>query len=194
MRNSRIERNTGETRISLSLNLDGEGNFSGSCGVGFMDHMLHAFCVHGGFDLELQMTGDLEVDCHHSIEDLGIVLGKAFSQALGDKKGIGRYGSFYIPMDEALAFCSLDISGRPFLVFEAEWENERVGMLDCCMVKEFFRAFAFNSGMTLHLKVEYGENDHHKIEGLFKAAAHAMKEAVRMYQDGRLLSSKAMLE
>lgn len=194
MRTSQIERNTKETQISLFLNLDGEGTFVGSCGVGFMDHMLHAFCVHGGFGLKLQMTGDLEVDCHHSIEDLGIVLGKAFSQALGDKKGIVRYGSFFVPMDESLAFCSLDISGRPFLVFQAEFDNERVGALDCCMVKEFFRAFAFHSGMTLHLKVEYGENDHHKIEGLFKAAAHALKEAAAQNQDGRLLSSKGMLE
>ena len=194
MRSATLNRITSETDISLSLSLDGAGSFTGSSGIGFFDHMLHAFAVHSGFDLALRASGDLQVDCHHTVEDIGIVLGQAFAQALGDKSGLARYGSFYIPMDEALAFCSLDISGRPFLVFEAEWENERVGMLDCCMVKEFFRAFAFNSGMTLHLKVEYGENDHHKIEGLFKAAAHAMKEAVRMNQDGRLLSSKGMLE
>lgn len=192
MRSAEIVRTTKETDIRLKLNLDGAGSYTGSCGVGFFDHMLHAFCVHSGFDMELDMTGDLEVDCHHSIEDLGIVMGQAFAQALGAKGGICRYGSFFIPMDEALGFCSLDISGRPFLVFDAEFVNQSVGTLDCCMVKEFFRAFAFNGGITLHLKCPYGENDHHKIEALFKAAAHALKEAVTP-NDGKILSSKGML-
>ena len=156
------------------------------------DHMLSAFCVDAGFDLDLKMKGDLEVDCHHSIEDLGIVLGQAFAEAVGDKGSICRYGSFYIPMDEALGFCSLDISGRPFLVFDAEFTNQSVGTLDCCMVKEFFRAFAFNGGITLHLKCLYGENDHHIIEALFKAVAHALKEAVKP-NGGQILSSKGML-
>ena len=192
MRCCEKKRVTKETEISLKWELDGKGRYSGSSGVGFLDHMLSAFCVHGGFDLELSMKGDLEVDCHHSIEDLGIVLGQALNEILGDKGGIRRYGSFYVPMDEALGFCALDVSGRPFLVFDAQFENQSVGAMDCCMVKEFFRAFAFQSGLTLHLRVLYGENDHHKIEALFKAAAHALKEAVTETQTG-VLSSKGML-
>lgn len=193
MRISEITRKTKETDIRLRLNLDGKGKYAGDCGVGFFNHMLELFCVHGGMDINLEMTGDLEVDCHHSIEDLGIVLGMAFSEALGDKKGIERYGSFYLPMDESLAFCAADLSGRPYLVFEASFDNPRVGALDCCMVKEFFRAFAFNGGVTLHLKCLYGENDHHKIEALFKAAAHTFKAAVKI-TGTEILSSKGMLE
>lgn len=192
MRIGEITRTTKETNIRLRWNLDGSGRYMGSCGVGFFDHMMQAFCVHGGFDMDLDMKGDLEVDCHHSIEDLGIVMGQVFSKALGDKGSIRRYGSFYIPMDEALGFCSLDISGRPYLVFDAEFANQSVGTLDCCMVKEFFRAFAFNGGITLHLRCPYGENDHHKIEALFKAAAHALKEALEP-NGGKILSSKGML-
>lgn len=192
MRIGEITRTTKETNIRLRWNLDGSGRYMGSCGVGFFDHMMQAFCVHGGFDMDLDMKGDLEVDCHHSIEDLGIVMGQAFSKALGDKGSIRRYGSFYIPMDEALGFCSLDISGRPYLVFDAEFANQSVGTLDCCMVKECFRAFAFNGGITLHLRCPYGENDHHKIEALFKAAAHALKEALEP-NGGKILSSKGML-
>ena len=186
-----VTRETKETQISLSLDLDGKGVFSGTSGIGFLDHMLSAFAVHGGFDISLEMKGDLEVDCHHSIEDLGIVLGQAFSQ-LCDKNAIQRYGSFYIPMDETLAFCAVDLSGRPFLVFDAVFSNPSVGTFDCCMTGEFFRAFAFNGGMTLHLRVLYGENDHHKIEGLFKAAAHALQQAVQPRLDGSL-SSKGVL-
>lgn len=192
VRIAQVERNTKETQISLTLNLDGKGNYQGSCKVGFFDHMMQALCVHGGFDIELSMHGDLEVDCHHSIEDLGIVLGMALAKALGDKGGIKRYGSFYIPMDEALGFCALDVSGRAFLVFEAEYENQSVGALDCCMVKEFFRALAFCAGITLHIKTLYGENDHHKIEAMFKAFAHALKEAVTETNSG-VLSSKGVL-
>lgn len=192
MRVGKIQRNTRETQISLSWDLDGEGVYKGSCGVGFFDHMMQALCVHGGFDIELGMKGDLEVDCHHSIEDLGIVLGMALKEALKDKGGIRRYGSFYIPMDEALGFCALDVSGRAFLVFDASFENPSVGTLDCCMVKEFFRALAFQAGITLHLKVLYGENDHHKIEAIFKAFAHALREAVTETDKG-VLSSKGVL-
>lgn len=192
MRMGEIERNTKETHISLSWNLDGEGRYEGSCGVGFFDHMMQALCVHGGFDIQLSMKGDLEVDCHHSIEDLGIVMGMALHQALEDKGGIRRYGSFYIPMDEALGFCALDVSGRAFLVFDTEYANPSVGTLDCCMVKEFFRALAFQAGLTLHLKTLYGENDHHKIEALFKSFAHALKEAVTRTGEG-ILSSKGVL-
>lgn len=192
MRIGQTQRNTKETQIQLSWNLDGQGKYEGSCGVGFFDHMLHALCVHGGFDIQLSMKGDLEVDCHHSIEDLGIVMGMSLAQALKDKGGIRRYGSFYIPMDEALGFCALDVSGRAFLVFEAEYENQSVGSLDCCMVKEFFRALAFQAGITLHIKTLYGENDHHKIEAMFKAFAHALKEAVTENGTG-VLSSKGVL-
>ena len=192
MRLAEKKRVTKETDISLQWNLDGEGSYKGSCGVGFLDHMLDAFCVHGGFDLTLSMKGDLEVDCHHSIEDLGIVMGQALGEALGDRGGIKRYGSFYIPMDEALAFCCVDISGRPFLVFDGQFANQSVGTMDCCMVKEFFRALAFGSGLTLHMKVLYGENDHHKIEALFKGFAHALKEAVEETGKGTL-SSKGTL-
>lgn len=192
MRVGKAERNTRETQISLSWDLDGEGRYNGTCGVGFFDHMLQALCVHGGFDIDLTMKGDLEVDCHHSIEDLGIVLGMALKEALRDKGGIRRYGSFYIPMDEALGFCALDVSGRAFLVFDASFENPSVGALDCCMVKEFFRTLAFQAGITLHLKVLYGENDHHKIEAIFKAFAHALREAVTETDKG-VLSSKGVL-
>ena len=192
MRSREIKRTTKETDIHLKLNLDGQGFYTGTCGVGFFDHMMQAFCVHSGFDVELQMKGDLEVDCHHSIEDLGIVLGQAFAQAVGDKSTICRYGSFYIPMDEALGFCSLDISGRPFLVFDAAFTNQSVGTLDCCMVKEFFRAFAFNGGITLHVKCLYGENDHHKIEAVFKSFARALKEGSEIISK-EVSSSKGVL-
>ena len=192
MRTGEIERNTKETQIALSWDLDGQGIYEGTCGVGFFDHMMQALCVHGSFDIRLSMKGDLEVDCHHSIEDLGIVLGMALADALKDKSGIRRYGSFYVPMDEALGFCALDVSGRAFLVFEAEYENPSVGALDCCMVKEFFRALAFQAGITLHIKALYGENDHHKIEAMFKAFAHALKEAVTETGTG-VLSSKGVL-
>ena len=138
------------------------------------------------------MKGDLEVDCHHSTEDLGIVLGMALAKALEEKGGIRRYGTAYIPMDEALGFCSLDISGRAFLVYEAEYENQSIGALDCCMIKEFFRALAFQAGITLHMKILYGENDHHKAEALFKAFAHALKDAVTE-TGGGVLSSKGVL-
>ena len=192
MRIGEIARETKETSIRLRWNLDGSGRYMGTCGVGFFDHMMQAFCVHGGFNMDLDMKGDLDVDCHHSIEDLGIVMGQTFAKALGEKGGIRRYGSFCIPMDEALGFCSLDISGRPYLVFDAEFANQSVGTLDCCMVKEFFRAFAFNGGITLHLRCPYGENDHHKIEALFKAAAHALREALES-NGGKILSLKGML-
>lgn len=186
-----VRRDTKETQIALTVNLDGTGAFTGTSGIGFFDHMLAAFAVHGGFDLSLEMCGDLEVDCHHSVEDLGIVLGQAFAR-LCDKSAIARYGSFYIPMDEALGFCVVDISGRPFLVFDAAFNNPAVGGFDCCMTGEFFRAFAMNAGITLHLKALYGDNDHHKIEAIFKAAAHALKIAVTP-REGNILSSKGVL-
>ena len=191
MRSSEQTRKTKETDISLSLCLDG-GEVDVDSGIGFFDHMLTAFAVHGGFGLKAKVRGDLEVDGHHSVEDLGIVLGKAFSECVGDKAGIARYGSFYIPMDEALAFASVDISGRPYLVFDAEFRQAQVGGFDSCLCEEFFRAFAFNSGITLHLKLEYGLNTHHCIEALFKAAAHALKAAVKC-GGGEILSTKGTL-
>lgn len=191
MRCTEINRETKETQIQLSLNIDGSGTFHGTSGIGFFDHMLTAFAVHGGFDISLQMKGDLEVDGHHSVEDVGIVLGQAFAQVV-DKKQIARFGSFYVPMDESLAFCALDISGRPYLHFDAGFTNQSVGALDCCLVEEFFRAFAMNSGITLHIRLEYGSNDHHKIEAIFKAVAHALQQAVTL-RDGNVLSSKGVL-
>ena len=191
MRTVEIKRETKETQIQLNLNIDGNGTFTGSSGIGFFDHMLTAFAVHGGFDIALDMNGDLEVDGHHSVEDLGIVLGQAFARVL-DKSQIVRFGSFYVPMDEALAFCALDISGRAYLHFDAAFTNQSVGAFDCCLVEEFFRAFAMNSGITLHIRLEYGSNDHHKIEAIFKAVAHALQIAVTV-RDGGVLSSKGVL-
>ncbi len=155
--------------------------------------MLTALSVHGNIDLTLATQGDLYVDCHHTIEDTGIVLGLALKDCLEDKVGINRYGTAFIPMDEALGFCSLDISSRPFLVFNCEFKNERVGDMDTEMVEEFFRAVAFNAGITLHLKCEYGLNDHHKIEAMFKAFAHALKQAVAYSNNGEILSTKGVL-
>ena len=191
MRKADITRKTKETVISASLNLDG-GEVKIKTGIGFLDHMLTALGVHGGFGLTLAAKGDLDVDGHHTAEDVGIVLGKAFCEALGDKGGIVRYGSAFIPMDEALGFCAVDISGRPFLVFNAEFVNEKIGELDTCLIEEFMRAFAFNAGITLHLRCEYGKNDHHKAEALFKALAYALKAATRQ-NSGGVVSTKGVL-
>ena len=155
--------------------------------------MLTALAIHSGAALTVRCDGDLEVDCHHTIEDVGIALGQAYALALGDKSGIRRYGSFYIPMDEALGFCAVDVSGRPFLVFDAEFAADRMGGMDTQMVEEFFRALAMNAGITLHLKVLYGKNDHHKTEALFKAAAHALGEAASLSGSGEILSTKGVL-
>lgn len=192
MRSAEISRKTRETDIKITLELDGSGKTAIDSGIGFFNHMLNSFAVHGGFDLSVVCRGDLEVDGHHSVEDIGIVLGKAFAEALGDKAGITRYGSFFIPMDEALAFCSIDISGRPFLVFNADFNDERIGEFDTCLCEEFFRAFAFNAGITLHIRKEYGKNDHHVCEAIFKAVAHAMKAAVAINGD-EVLSTKGVL-
>lgn len=191
MRTAEIKRKTKETDISVALDLDG-GNVNIRTGIGFFDHMLTAFAVHGGFGLEVFVEGDLDVDTHHTVEDTGIALGEAFKKALGDMGGINRYGSFYIPMDESLALCALDISNRPFLVFNAEFKEERCGEYETCCTEEFFRAFAVNAGITLHLNVLYGSNSHHEIEALFKAFAHAMKIAVAPFGGG-VLSTKGVL-
>ncbi len=192
MRTAIIDRKTKETDIHVALNLDG-GETCISTGIGFFDHMLTAFSVHGGFGLTVKTVGDLHVDCHHTVEDTGIVIGKAFHEALKDKSGIARFGSFYVPMDEALAFCSLDISERPFLVFEAVFPEEKIGGYDSCMTEEFMRAFAYNAGITLHLKSCYGKNSHHMTEALYKALAHALKAAVRLTNTDKPLSTKGVL-
>ena len=192
MRSATVDRTTKETDIRLSLCLDG-GEVSVSTGVGFFDHMLNSFATHGGFGLTLTVKGDLEVDEHHTVEDTGIALGQAFAEALGDKGSIDRFGSFYVPMDEALAFAAVDISGRPYLVFDAEFPQERCGGYDCAMTVEFMRALAFNTGITLHLKSLYGDNSHHITEALYKAAAHALRLAVRQNGSGVPLSTKGVL-
>lgn len=192
MRCADITRKTKETDISLKLNLDG-GDVKINTGIGFFNHMLNSFATHGGFGLELTVKGDLEVDDHHTVEDTGIVLGKAFSKALGDKGSIDRFGSFYVPMDEALAFASVDISGRPFLVFDADFPQERCGEYSCAMTVEFMRAFAYNSGITLHLKSVYGDNSHHITEALYKAVAHALRLAVKQNNLNKPLSTKGVL-
>ena len=178
-RTSSVQRNTKETKISLDLNLDGSGIARLHTGIGFFDHMLDGFARHGLFDLTVKVDGDLEVDSHHTIEDTGIVLGTAIREALGSKKGIRRYGTFYLPMDEALAFVSLDISGRPFLVYDDGGEMApMIGGYDTELTEEFLRAFAVNAGITLHVRVLYGKNSHHKVEAIFKALGHALRIAV----------------
>ena len=192
MRTSIVERNTKETQIKIELNLDG-GEVKVDTGIGFFDHMLTAFGVHGGFGLNVKVTGDLDVDTHHTVEDTGIALGKAFNEALGDMSGINRYGTFYIPMDESLAQTSLDISNRPFLVFNADFAQEKCGDYETCVTEEFWRAFAVNSAITLHINVLYGANAHHEIEAIFKAVAHALKIAVQKNGDNCVLSTKGVL-
>lgn len=173
-----LTRNTKETRIALTLNLDGTGNGEIDTGIGFFDHMLNGFARHGFFDLTCRVEGDLEVDCHHTIEDTGIVLGQAVREAIGDKKGMVRFGSCILPMDEALVLCSLDLSGRPYYASDAVFPTERVGDMDTQMVREFFYAVSYSAGMNLHFKMLAGENSHHMIEGMFKAFAKALDMAV----------------
>ncbi|MCX7658016.1 MAG: imidazoleglycerol-phosphate dehydratase HisB [Oscillospiraceae bacterium] len=192
MRTATVSRKTRETDINLTLNLDGTGKNSIETGIGFFDHMLTALAVHSGMDFSLSTVGDLFVDSHHTVEDTGIVIGKAFTEAVGEKIGIARYGSAYIPMDEALGFCAVDISGRPFLVFNAEFSDDRIGDFDTCLAEEFFRAFAFNAGITMHINLLYGKNDHHKCEAIFKAVAHALKQAATL-KSGDVLSTKGVL-
>ena len=173
-----IGRVTKETDISLEIDLDGKGNADIDTGVGFFDHMLNGFARHGGFDLTVKCSGDLEVDAHHTVEDIGIALGQAISKALGEKKGITRFGFASIPMDEALAQCSIDISGRGFLVFKCDFAAPMCGTMDTQLAEEFFRAVANNAAITLHLDCPYGANDHHKMEALFKAFGRALRQAV----------------
>ncbi|MGN0407998.1 MAG: imidazoleglycerol-phosphate dehydratase HisB [Bacteroides sp.] len=193
-RTSTIERKTSETDIRCTLNIDGRGEADVDTGIGFFDHMLKSFAKHGLFDLQLSVKGDLYVDCHHTIEDTGIVLGEAIKAAVGDKKSIRRYGDIILPMDEALILCAIDLSGRPYLVFDGQFSSDSVGYFDTQMVKEFFYAVSYSAGMNLHIKQMSGDNDHHIIEGMFKAFAKALDEAVT--KDTRIktvLSTKGSL-
>lgn len=192
-RSGSASRTTKETDIAVTVCLEG-GPVQIETGIGFFDHMLEAFAVHAGYGLTIKAKGDLRVDGHHTVEDTGIVLGDALSQALGKKNGIARFGSFCLPMDEALAFAAVDISGRPFLVFDAAFREERIGEYDSCLTGEFFRALAFHAGITLHLRAPYGENAHHITEALFKAAAHALAQATAMKGPAdKVLSTKGAL-
>lgn len=194
IRQATVNRKTAETDISLYLKLDGKGDADVDTGIGFFDHMLKSFAKHGLFDLKIKVSGDLIVDCHHTIEDVGIVLGEAIKQALGDKKSIRRYGDIILPMDEALILCAIDLSGRPYLVFDSTFSSDSVGYFDTQMVKEFFYAVSYSAGMNLHIRKISGENDHHVIEGMFKAFAKALDEAT--IKDSRIktiLSTKGSL-
>lgn len=179
-RKALVERKTGETDIRLELNLDGEGLFKGKTGIGFFDHMLHLLVRHSGFDLAVEVTGDLEVDGHHTVEDLGICLGQALKVALGDKRGIRRYGSAWVPMDEALILAVLDLSGRAFLGSHFALSSSQVGNFDTELVEEFWRAFTLSGGVTMHIKQEVGKNTHHIIEAIFKGVGRALREAVAL--------------
>ncbi len=191
-RTATLRRTTGETDISITLTIDGEGKFEGTSGIGFFDHMLNLLAAHSGMDISLTCTGDLSVDNHHTIEDIGITLGEVFRKALGDKKGIRRYGAFYCPMDETLSRIVLDISGRPYLVFDVAIPVERIGDFETEMTREFFLAFATHAMMNLHMATLYGINGHHIVESLFKGMGHALKEAVTIEGKG-LLSTKGVL-
>lgn len=191
IRQATICRETKETQIALYLNLEG-GERKIETGIGFFDHMLNSFAVHGGFGLILKCTGDLEVDGHHTVEDVGIALGQALARILGDRAGIARFGSSYVPMDEALGFCALDISGRPYLVYDAPMPQPMCGQYDTCLTVEFMRAFATHAGITLHLKSVYGDNAHHITEALYKALARALRQAVTE-TGGEVLSAKGVL-
>jgi imidazoleglycerol-phosphate dehydratase len=177
MRTATVERNTKETKIKMTLNIDGSGKCVSETGVGFFDHMLDGFTRHGLFDLSVKVDGDLFVDCHHTIEDTGIVLGTAIKEAVGDKCGIKRYGSCILPMDEALVLCAIDLSGRPYYVSDAVFTADRCGDIDLEMVKEFFYAVSYSAGMNLHFKVLSGSNNHHIVEAMFKAFAKALDSA-----------------
>ncbi len=193
-RSASVSRETKETRIQIDFALDGSGTYANKTGVGFLDHMLDLFAKHGQFDLAVTCDGDLHIDDHHTVEDVGIVLGQAFSKALGDKARINRYGSAYVPMDEALARAVVDLSGRFYLQFDAEFRREKVGDLSTEMVKHFWYSMAEQAGMNLHITVLAGNNAHHKIEAIFKAVARALREATRRDTNNpEMASTKGML-
>lgn len=191
MRTASITRTTKETDIALELSLDG-GQVQVSTGIGFFDHMLTALAFYAGWGMQLTVKGDLQVDGHHTVEDTGIVLGQALKEALGDKKGIRRFGSAYVPMDEALCFAALDFSNRPYLVFDADMPQPMIGDYDACLTLEFMRALSFNAGITLHQKCHYGVNAHHITEGLYKSLGLAIKDAVKVEGEG-VVSTKGVL-
>ena len=190
-----VNRKTAETEIEMELNLDGSGITNIDTGIGFFDHMLNSFAKHGFFDLTLKVKGDLFVDCHHTIEDTGIVLGQAILKALGTKAGIKRFGSFMLPMDEKLVLSAVDLSGRPYLIYDLELTTDRVGYMDTEMVKEFFYAVSYSAGMNLHIKQMYGLNNHHIIEAAFKSFARALDEATTLDDrlSGKIMSTKGSL-
>ena len=193
-RNATVTRKTKETDIAITLNLDGTGKSSIHTGIGFFDHMLEGFSRHGFFDLDVKVQGDLEVDGHHSVEDIGIVLGAAIKDSLGDKAGIKRYGSAILPMDDALALCAVDLGGRPYFAFDCTFTADKVGGLDTELVREFFYALSYSAGMNLHIKMLSGINNHHMIEAVFKAFAKALDDAIK--KDERIkdvLSTKGSL-
>ena len=195
-RSSNIIRETKETSVDLTIDLDGKGRTDITTGIGFFDHMLNLFGAHGRFDLVVNCDGDIQVDGHHTVEDIGIALGQAVSKALGDKRGITRYGTFFLPMDETLAMVSLDISGRPYLVYDAGGDMApMIGQYDTELTEEFLRAFAFNAGITLHVKIMYGTNSHHKVEAIFKALGRALHRAVAINQEtaNEIPSTKGLL-
>ena len=189
---SQINRKTNETNSILDIDLDGEGISNIQTNIGFFNHMIDLLAFHSNININLNADGDIDVCDHHLIEDVGIALGKCMNEALGERRGIKRYGTFFLPMDEALVMVSVDISGRSYLHFEGEFKRENIGDFSTEMVKEFFRAVAFNAGITLHIRVLYGENDHHKIEGIFKAFGRALKEAITI-EGNSIPSSKGVL-
>ena len=194
MRQADITRETAETKVSVALNLDGNGNGEINTGIGFFDHMLTLLASHSRFDMKVACRGDLQVDGHHSVEDIGITLGQALQKALGDRRGINRYGSFFLPMDETLALVSLDLSGRPYLVYECGDMAPMIGDFDTELTEEFLRALAVHGGITLHVKILYGKNSHHKIEAIFKGLGHALRQATeRDPRNGNIPSTKGVL-
>ena len=194
-RTAEITRKTKETDITVILDLDGKGESEIATGIGFFDHMLTALSKHSGIDMKITCKGDLEVDSHHSVEDVGIVLGQALKEALGDKVGIRRYGEARIPMDEALGEAVIDVSGRPFIVYNCDFKGDMMGQMDTELVEEFMRAFAFNACITLHIGAPYGTNDHHKAEAMFKALARALRQATEIDPrfEGQIVSTKGSL-
>lgn len=195
MRKHEIKRETAETKINLAWNLDGAGETNIQTGVGFFDHMLVLMTKHGRFDLDVTCDGDIEVDQHHTVEDIGIVLGQVFYQCLGDKVGIERYSTITIPMDEALATVSIDISGRPYFVYRVEGLKDKVGQFDTELVEEFFQAFVSHAKVTLHIRLEYGSNTHHMIEAIFKAFGRVLHAASRINENWQEVpSTKGFLE
>ena len=194
-RTAEIKRKTGETDIQVRVDLDGSGKSNINTGIGFFDHMLTALSKHSGIDIEISCKGDLYVDGHHSVEDVGIALGSAFAEALGDKVGIVRFASFRCPLDEALGDAVVDISGRPYLVFDCKFASDMIGQMETQLFEEFFRAFAVNAGITLHISSPYGINDHHKAEAMFKSLARALRQAVSIderFKD-QVISTKGVL-